>query len=375
MRSSENTRNSLVERLPDTLGDQKVVLGFNGAIDRVREIVDERQGQATYQRIQRLDDFGKQISTAGEEERSMLMEWVCSDMRTGGLVCHISRALGRLDFDPVMIGTFGVPPKDAFLEDFDEFEMESLGQPAYTDAIEFDDGKLMMTESGGVQYLDWERLCENVGFEQLAAYLDGAAVFGMGYWAEISDMVSIFEGLADELLPTLSSPPDHILVDPADVGTRPSKDIKQATDVLQRLDAVSQVTMSANRYETIDIANSLGSTSLQRSPQAAAEIAREELGISQFVTHGATKSTLVTESGVFSVDVPREDEPVLSTGAGDHFNAGFLIGLMYDLDPDESVALGNAVAGCFVRQGGPPVYDKIKAFLQAYTLKNWQSTG
>lgn len=374
MRDSVNTGHSLVDRLPETIGDEKVVLGFNGAIDRVREIVDERQNRDTYQRIQRLDDFGRQVSTAGTEERSMLMEWVCSDMRTGALVCHISRALGTLGFDPVMIGMFGDPPKDAFVDEFEEFRMESLGEPAYTDAIEFDDGKLMLSESGGMRYLDWDVLCEEVGFDQLAAYLDGAAVLGMGYWAEISDLVSIFEGIADEIVPTLSSPPEHVLIDPADVGTRPSKDLKEAREVLQRLDAESPVTMSANRYETIDIANSLRSTTAERSPEDAAEVAREEFGISRFVTHGATKSALATEDGVFGVDVPREDEPVLSTGAGDHFNAGFLLGLMYDLGPEESVALGNAVAGCFVRQGDPPTYDKIQAFLEAYTLMNWQST-
>lgn len=364
---------SLVERLPDEVGDEKIVLGFNGAIDRVREIVDERQDQETYKRVQRLRDFGKQISDASEAERSMLMEWVSSDMRTGALVCHISRALGELGYDPVMIGMFGTPPKNAFLEEFDRFEMESIGEPAYTDAIEFDDGKLMLSESGGMRYLDWEMLRESVGFDRLASYLDGAAVLGMGYWAEIADMVSIFEGLADELVPTLSSPPEHILIDPADVGTRPSKDIKRGGDMLQRLDAMVPVTMSANRYETIDIANSLRPTTSQRSPETAAEIAREEFGISRFVTHGATKSALVSESGVFSVDVPREDEPVLSTGAGDHFNAGIILGLIYDLNPHESVALGNAIAGCFVRQGSPPSYEKIKAFLEAYTLNNWQS--
>jgi sugar/nucleoside kinase (ribokinase family) len=375
MRDSVDTGNSIVDRLPDTLGDEKVVLGFNGAIDRVREIVDEWQSRDTYQRIQRLDDFGQQVSTAGQEERSMLMEWVRSDMRTGALVCHISRALGKLDFDPVMIGMFGDPPKEVFLDEFSQYRMESLGEPAYTDAIEFDDGKLMLSESGDMRYLDWEMLCAEVGFDQLAAYLDGAAVLGMGYWAEISDLVSIFEGITDEIVPTLSDPPEHILIDPADVGTRPSKDIKQARDVLQRLDAVSPVTMSANRYETIDIANSLRSTTTDRSPEAAAEVAREEFGISRFVTHGATMSALATEDGVFGVDVPREDEPVLSTGAGDHFNAGFLLGLMYDLGPEESVALGNAVAGCFVRQGDPPTYEKVEAFLQAYTLTNWQSTS
>jgi sugar/nucleoside kinase (ribokinase family) len=375
MTNSVGAGHSLIERLPEGIGSEKIVLGFNGAIDRVREVVDDRQNEDTYQRVQRLGDFGKQITDAGEEERSMLMEWVCPEMRTGALVCHITRALGRLGYDPVMIGMLGIPPKNAFLEEFGEFEMESLGEPAYTDAIEFDDGKLMLSESGGMRNLDWEVLCETVGFDQLATYLDGAAVLAMGYWAEIPDMVSIFEGLADELVPTLSAPPEHVLIDPADVGTRPSRDIKQGGDVLERLDAVCPVTLSANRYETIDVANTLKTTQSQRSPEAAAEVARAEFGISRFVTHGATKSAIATDAGVFGVDVPREDEPVLSTGAGDHFNAGLMLGLIYELSPLECVALGNAFAGCFVRQGSPPTYEKIKAFLKAYPLSNWESTA
>jgi hypothetical protein len=33
------------------------------------------------------------------------------------------------------------------------------------------------------------------------------------------DIISIFDGLTEELLPTLSSPPEHVLIDPSDVGS------------------------------------------------------------------------------------------------------------------------------------------------------------
>jgi hypothetical protein len=65
--------------------------------------------------------------------------------------------------------------------------MVSLGKPAYTDAIEFNDGNCMLTESGKMRELDWETIREDVGLNQLSSCLDGAAVFGMGYWAEIPE--------------------------------------------------------------------------------------------------------------------------------------------------------------------------------------------
>lgn len=369
------TGRSIIEDVRDEMGGEQVVFGFDGYIDRVREIVDERQDQVTYRRVQQLDDLGEQISAAAEEERSILMEWVRPDMRTGGHVCHISRALGRLDYEPTMIGMFGEPPKNPFVDEFEDYRMESLGEPAYTDAIEFDDGKFMLTESGGMRSLDWERICAAVGVDQLAEYLDGAAVFGMGYWAEIADMISIFEGLAEEVVPSLSSPPEHVLIDPADVGKRPTGEIKRGGDALARLDAMIPVTVSANRYETTAIADSLVPTDDQRSQMDAASVAREQLGISRFVSHGANKSALASASDLVAVDVPRTDDPVVTTGAGDHFNAGVILGLIHGLEPHETVALGNTLAGCFVRQGNSPSYQTIETFLNSYTLQNWQSTN
>jgi len=365
---------SLPERFPENVGDAKVVFGFDGYIDRVRQIVDERQGQESYHRLQRLDELGRQISAAAEEERSILMEWVRSDTRTGGHVCQISRALGQVGYDPIMMGMFGTPPRNPFLEEFSSYEMESIGEPAHTDAIEFDDGKFMLTESGGMRSLDWETLREAIGFDQLASYLEGAVVLGMGYWAEISDMVSIFEGLATELVPTLDSPPEHVLIDPADIGKRPRGEIKRGGDALARLNETVPVTMSANRYETIAIADSLEATDTERSQSEAAALVRDRLGISRFVTHGSTKSALASDSGVVAVDVPQTDDPVLTTGAGDHFNAGVIIGLIHGLEPDETVALGNTIAGCFVRQGSSPSYEQVRTFLNAYSLQNWQAT-
>lgn len=365
---------SILDGFVDDLGDEKVVFGFDGYIDRVREIVDERQGRESYRRIRELDDLSDQISTAAREERSILVEWIQSELRTGGLVCHVSRALGRLGYDPIMIGMFGQPPRNEFLEEYGDFEMESLGEPAYTDAVEFDDGKVMLTESGGMRSLDWETLRSEVGFDRLATYVDGAAVFGMGYWTEIHDMVSIFEGLAEELVPTLSSPPDHVLIDPADVGKRPMGEIKRGRDALMRLDAVIPVTMSANHYETNAIADSLGTSDAQQSHLDAARSARDQLGISRFVAHGSTKSAMATSTDGVAVDVPRTDDPVLTTGAGDHFNAGVVLGLLHGLEPHETVALGNAVAGCFVRQGDSPSAQQLEAFLDSYRLQNWQAT-
>ena len=372
--SEQSDNISVIDALPDAMGEETVVFGFDGYIDRVRAIVDERRDQETYQQVRRLSDFGAQISDASREERSILMEWVRSDVRAGGHVCHLSRALGQLGYSPTMLGMFGRPIKEPFEEEFSSFEMVSLGKPAYTDAIEFNDGNCMLTESGGMQSLDWETVCDVVGVDRLASCLDGAAVFGMGYWAEIPEMISIFEGLIEEVMPTLSAPPEHILIDPADIGKRPPGEIKRGADALRRLDDISPITMSANRFETNAIAESLRPSDTERSQLKAAAVAREQLGITRFVAHGARESALAADPDLVTVDVPYTDRPELRTGAGDYFNAGLVLGLIHGLDPSETVVLGNALAGCYVRQGNPPSHQKLESFLNSYTVNTWQST-
>lgn len=366
-RSGLNT--VILDRLPENRSGEKLVFGFDGYIDQVREIVDERQDRASYSRLRNLHELGDQISTAAAEERSILMEWVRSEKRTGGHACHVPRALEQFGYRVTMYGMYGKPPKEIFVDEFRHSEIRSIGEPSYVDAIDLEDGKFMLTDSGDVQSLDWDTLISEVDFDRLADDLDGAALLGMGYWAEISDMISIFDGLADELFPTLSSPPEHVLIDPSDVGKRPTSEIRSGKDALRKIDRISPVTMSANRFETKAIADSLTYDGSDRSDPAA--IAREQLGITRFISHEKTQSILTSESESVRMGIPKTDEPVLSTGAGDHFNAGVVIGLIHDLSPEEIVALGNAVAGCFVRQGKSPSHENVRAFLDSYNIQNW----
>jgi fructose-1-phosphate kinase PfkB-like protein len=127
--------------------------------------------------------------------------------------------------------------------------------------------------------------------------------------------------------------------------------------------------MSANRFETNAITDSLTCDGSDRSDPAA--IAREQLGITRFISHEKTQSILTPESESVRMGIPKTDEPVLSIGAGDQFNAGMVIVLIHYLSPEETVALGNAVAGCFVRQGKSLSRENLQAFLNSYNIQNW----
>jgi len=61
-------------------------------------------------------------------------------------------------------------------------------------------------------------------------------------------------------------------------------------------------------------------------------------------------------------------EPRLSTGAGDHFNAGFAFGQVCGLPLDECLATGCGVSGAYVRDAQSPSRDRLIAFLNQLPL-------
>ena len=57
--------------------------------------------------------------------------------------------------------------------------------------------------------------------------------------------------------------------------------------------------------------------------------------------------------------------PKLTTGAGDHFNAGFCIGRLLGMDLAESLQIGVATSGFYVRNARSPKLDDLKKFLRS----------
>lgn len=70
---------------------------------------------------------------------------------------------------------------EIFVDEFWRSEIGSIGELSYVDAIDLEDGKLVLTDSGDVRSLDWDALISEVDFDRLADDLDGAALLETGY--------------------------------------------------------------------------------------------------------------------------------------------------------------------------------------------------
>lgn len=363
----EQTRNAVIschDRLPPEPSGGDVVFGFDGFVDNVRT-AGRNAGDGTSKRIRTLSEFGEKIATSAGANSSLSIPWKREGRRTGGHISHLSRVYQGLGFNPTIMGMCGDPIRDIFEREFAGCTIYSLGEPGITDAVEFDDGKLMLMESGDAATFDWKSLRSRVGVETLIDELDGARLLGIGYWSMIPALAGVLDGLREHVLPRLSSPPEHVLLDPANIRELDREKLEEVVAATRRLNRLIGVTVSANRFETKVLAAELaGSTGEDLEEDAHA--AFDALGIDRFVGHSVTSSVTVSDEGSTSVAVPPVESPELTTSAGDHFNAGITLGFIEGLPDDASVALGNAVAREFVRTGETPSYPDIASAITSY---------
>ena len=92
----------------------------------------------------------------------------------------------------------------------------------------------------------------------------------------------------------------------------------------------------------------------------------KKLNIYCLVVHPVKEAAAVCNGEYYHTLGPFEPNPKLTTGAGDNFNAGFCFGQVLGLSPKESLILGTATSGYYVRNAESPNFENVIEF-----LSNW----
>jgi sugar/nucleoside kinase (ribokinase family) len=91
---------------------------------------------------------------------------------------------------------------------------------------------------------------------------------------------------------------------------------------------------------------------------------REKLGVETVVIHPVSFAAAADAAGSAAVSGPFIEKPKITTGAGDHFNAGFCIGRLLGAPLDISLQIGVATSGFYVRTAKSPTAEDMVNFLR-----------
>ena len=382
------TRRTLAQRAadaleaicPETTLTLRSLVGFDGFVDSIIHVVDQRfsMKQDDYKRIRTIPEFAARCGAAAN--RSANIELVVTDTRYGGNGPLLSSAMGSLGSPVTFIGAVSTEDDWAKIDPIYQPFVEKcetvipLCPPGRTDALEFEDGKIMLGKPESVQQVTWERIKEVVGLDRLIDTINSVRLISVVNWTLVGGVEGIWEGLCADVFPKLSDTHERrIFIDLSDPAKRTDDDIARAMSKLGALQKFMPVTLGLNLAESGRVGRVIGveaydddhNRTLSDMVPEAAELIRSKLGLDCVVIHqhtGAGGANAEGESYWFTGPYTRK--PRISTGAGDHFGGGFSFAQIAGLGLGESLAAACGVAGAYVRDAASPDRKRLIEFLR-----------
>lgn len=353
------------------LASQRAVVGLDGFVDRILRVVDRRSSDGTVTFIPTIAEWGKRVQAAGG--KSTKFEMSVSQVKLGGNGPIMASALGALGLPLTCAGNLGAPQAHPVFHAMPAAcRVVTLGEVSATDAVEFDDGKIMLSCQEASAGVTWDSLSKAFGgADGLRDLFAEADLVALNNWAALPHMSAIWERLQAEVCPRLPRRENgrsrHLFLDLADPQFCAVADLRRALELLGGFSRSFEVSLGINQKEAAELLHALGLTSSGDDRawcRAAAVALRERLGIARVVVHAVAFATVATSSAVPIVEGPFARKPKISTGAGDHFNAGFSLAAILGATPEECLQCGVAVSGFYVRTAKSPTLAELRAFLR-----------
>lgn len=363
--------NSIIERLARVPVSTRAFVGFDGYVDRIQQVVQTRDATGgSYFKL--ISDFADRVQTLSG--RSGQIEIVTQANKIGGNGPILANALGALEVETYCAGPLADP---IFGEMSPEVRLLSLGPPATTNALEFGDGKVMLSEVTPFEKLNWQYVSHQVGLQALTGYFNESRLVAFVDWANLPHANDLWAGFFDHIVrDSLPDPGRYFLFDLCDPTRRTSDEINQCLEIVARYAPYGNITLGMNENEARRIFLALNGHSpsdtnrLAQTPDldVIGSFIRKETGIPSVLIHPTDCALVATAMGVVHQQGRVVAQPRILTGAGDNLNAGYCWGLLNGFDQEDCLLMGMAASGAYVQNGHSPT----RADLLAYVAQ-WQT--
>ena len=353
-----------LETSTERFSQVRFAIGFDGFVDEILHAVDTRQSRTSFERILTIPQFSDRVRAAAG--KSANIEVVPIQVKLGGNGPLMSLAVAGMGGKVTCIGLLGYPHVlPVFKPLADKAELLSVGNPGRTDALEFQDGKVMIGKLDTIENMCWQRLQDIIGPDRFKALMVGSDLVACTNWTMLTEMDEILENLI-RMVPEKSSV--RFFFDLADPEKRDRADLARVLGQIGALNKRARCILGLNLREAEQVSEVLGlaqavEETLASVEGAAARIAKA-MDLHGVVVHAVRCAGAFIDGETAGIDGPYCGNPKLSTGAGDHFNGGFVSGLMSGLDTRGALYSGVGTSGWYVRNARSPERSDVIGFLR-----------
>jgi sugar/nucleoside kinase (ribokinase family) len=369
IKNQQATLETIRERVK-VLEESKVTLGFDGFIDSVVKVVEQKDQDDVSHYFESTRAFGEYIVEKGQKSFSIELEEQTTKL--GGNMPIMANALARLGAGVSCIGPLGYPEIHPIFTLMKQCHLYSFGNPGLTKVLEFNSGKIMMAEMNDLNDIPWEFIRDTVGAEKFCELITNSDLIAILNWSELDNSTAIWRGLLRDILDETAIKRKPIgFFDLSDCSKRQIPAILEAMKLIIDFGRHWDVILSLNLNEATII-----HTALTGESDAAGDINKmcndifDRLRIKTVIIHSARQALARDCDGVHIQKSFFIEKPTISSGAGDNFNAGFAAGTLMNLSTAESLLLGNATSALYMKSANSPSMSEIIAFL-SQNLSTW----
>jgi len=348
------------------ISENRTLIGMDGFVDSIIQVVDKRHAVDRYEPMSTIEQFGLRVQAAAGQSANF--ELVTQRQKLGGNGPIMANALASIGLPVTYVGAVGLPEIHSVFREFAaRADVLSISEPGFTDALEFNDGKLMLGKHETLRDVNIDQVDRVLGAERFEQLVAESRLVGMLNWTMLPAMREIWMRLIDDVLPALSER-KWIFIDLADPEKRTLADKREALTQLEAMQRHADVMLGLNLAEARQMCHVLeiDADDIEARLAETAEAVRAALGLHGVVVHPRSGAAAAVEiDGTVSTGAfqgPFVKKAKITTGAGDHFNAGFCLGLLAELDVEAALCVGTATSGYYVRHAESPSLGQLADF-------------
>ena len=334
--------------------NKTITVGFDGCCDilvRLIRNIDTQTGEKTYFSL--IKEYGEYI--IDKQGKSCSIGFEEKFKRIGGNAPILANALGTLGIKTNVIGTLGYPEIDeVFHRMSDNCILFSYDNIQTATALEFSDGKIILSPQHVTNKRVWENIKKIIGQHNMKPLFFDADVIALVNWSEINYATELWGDLYKEFEQAAKiDRQKYVFIDLADCSRNRIQDRIRIMEDICRFSKFRKVVLSVNENE----AGVLYETFFDKQENdylKTGEKLMNQFGFDILIIHTRRESFTFTEKDIVRVPTFYVDSPVISTGGGDNFNAGFTLGLMLGADMQTCSVLGNALSSYYITSGHSP---------------------
>lgn len=344
-------------------------VALDGYIDKIQKVVAHTDASNQRYYFESLDAFGEQIQQAAG--KSTQLEIVSEVIKLGGNAPIMAQALASLGIPNYCLGTFGDPIIDPLFQAMDDqVQLLSVGESATTNALEFDDGKLMLSELSVFEQIDWTYIKTKIGLARLVDICKDADLIALVDWTNLPHSTAIWRGVLHDIIIPYNLK-TTVFFDLCDPKKKTDAQIVEVLDLISEFGQYTTTRLGLNENEAVQVYHCLkrtkGNKQMNDDLMAQCQYIFEQMTIHSLIVHPIDGCYLIQENESIYLKGKLVAKPKISTGGGDNFNAGFCYGLLYGMSPKATMLTAMATSGAYVQHGESPSKKTLINHLKTFT--------